>query len=752
MSNIQKVLYGLTIIATIIYLGWRLFFTLPIGDSWYALLFGVLLLVSEMVSSFTAGILIWSKHKAKEIKKPEIKEEQFPDVDVFIATHNEEVDLLYKTVNACVNMRYPDKSKVHIYLADDTDRQEVAELAKKFGVGHLGLTGNQHAKSGNLNHAMAKTSSPLIATFDADMIPYSHFLLETVPYFVSQDEDKPLGFVQTPQSFYNPDLFQFNFFSESNIPNEQDFFSREVNVLNNAHDAAVYTGSNTVLLRQAIDDAGGFPTDTVTEDFELGALINGKGYRSISTLEPMASGLTPTDIPSMFKQRIRWARGVVRSIHNIKVLTNKDLTFSQQLVFLNSYFYWWSFIRRIIYIMAPVMFTVFDTRVVATDIWQLFIFWLPSYILLHLSMRQVSSDIRTQSWGEVQETIFAPYMIIPVFLETIGIKEQKFKVTSKTTKQSSKEKWLMLPHLILLVLCVIGFIKFNYNKYGSEIFYGSILSFWLIIHMFNLTFAILFFLGRPIYRKEERFAMPMPMEVQRVSASEADGSLTSDAPRHQVEVVDVSENGLSFRTAFPIYFPSTERIEFNMMREDYHVNLTGKVIRVTEQKRTWLYGIALDEMSEKTYQTYLQIIHDGYNRSLPMFRDSWVTPLDRLANILKQRLRSKIKTQPSNINIGTTPVLRLNERIQMDDYDILLTSFDYNTLTIFSLEELHVQEAFELTIYGVSFVLSLKERVGNDYQFNIDNLEQLLRSNELQILIESWLIREDVDAHDYVTN
>lgn len=153
---------------------------------------------------------------------------------------------------------YPDASKVHIYLADDTNRPEVAQLANVFEVSYLGMTDNQEAKSGNLNHALSKTTSPFIATFDADMIPFSNFLMETVPYFVDQQSaKKPLGFVQSPQSFYNPDLFQFNLFSERNLPNEQDFFSREVNVLNNGHEAAVYTGSNTVFLRQAILEADG---------------------------------------------------------------------------------------------------------------------------------------------------------------------------------------------------------------------------------------------------------------------------------------------------------------------------------------------------------------------------------------------------------------------------------------------------------------------------------------------------------------
>ena len=85
----------------------------------------------------------------------------------------------------------------------------------------------------------------------------------------SNENIKPLSLVQTPQSYYNVDLFQFNLFSEGDIPNEQNFLSREVNVYNSAHGAASYTGSNTVISRQAIVDAGNFPTNTITETFNL---------------------------------------------------------------------------------------------------------------------------------------------------------------------------------------------------------------------------------------------------------------------------------------------------------------------------------------------------------------------------------------------------------------------------------------------------------------------------------------------------
>ncbi|MBQ5901963.1 MAG: hypothetical protein IIW83_01775, partial [Clostridia bacterium] len=70
---------------------------------------------------------------------PVIPEDWYPEVDVFIATHNEEEDILFKTANACTYMRYPDKSKVHIYLCDDGNRENVKALADRLGVGYIGM-------------------------------------------------------------------------------------------------------------------------------------------------------------------------------------------------------------------------------------------------------------------------------------------------------------------------------------------------------------------------------------------------------------------------------------------------------------------------------------------------------------------------------------------------------------------------------------------------------------------------------------
>lgn len=182
----RNILFIVTMILMSVYLLWRLFFTLPIHDGLLNMICGILLLLAEAVTVLTTFELFIQKIQLNKssLELPDIREEDYPDIDIFIATHNEEASLLFKTVNACTFMDYPDKKKVHIFLCDDGNRSEIAKLADDLGVGYLGLTNNKHAKSGNYNNALAYTTAPLVATFDADMIPQHTFFMKTVPYFL----------------------------------------------------------------------------------------------------------------------------------------------------------------------------------------------------------------------------------------------------------------------------------------------------------------------------------------------------------------------------------------------------------------------------------------------------------------------------------------------------------------------------------------------------------------------------------------
>ena len=644
-----------TIVFLSVYLIWRIFFTLPWREGILQTVAGIALVAAETVTSLGMIELMVNRMKSSdyEIPLPHVSDDQFPHVDVFIATHNESPKLLYKTINACTFMEYPDPDKVHIYVCDDGDREEIRKLAEHLGVGYLGLSDNCHAKSGNYNHALSRTSSPLIATFDADMIPRREFLIKTVPYFLMPE--KKMGLVQTPQSFYNQDLFQFNLFSEKDIPNEQDFFSREINVMRNTANAAVYTGSNTVILRSALEEIGGFPYDTVTEDFETSLRLQKAGYITYASSEVLAAGLSTTTVASMIGQRVRWARGVIQSIQNTNAVFTKDLTLRARLAYLNSYLYWWTFLCRMIFILSPILFALFGFRLVECGFWELLLFWLPSHLSYRVSMGYLSTNIRNMRWSQIIDTILAPYLIIPVFLESVGIHYKKFKVTDKKKKrvQTASFRYL-IPHGILILLTVASILRFLRGKYGLAPVYSSVILFWLGYNLVALLYAVFFMLGRESRRISDRIRAEEKAEVWK------------DGEYRKGRTVDVSEEGIALRISGMMGIGKGDMFRVVVTTEYYRAALNATCVYSREESslqeenarseaaRTedktgsetpsgmsemrpgvFLAAIVSPE-DEESKRNWMQIIHDR-KHSLPREIDPWMTVYDEVCRNIRMR-------------------------------------------------------------------------------------------------------------------
>jgi cellulose synthase (UDP-forming) len=730
----RNIMFLITMILMTLYLGWRVIFTLPIHEGILNLIFGVLLVSAEIITVFTTFELFYQKMRLHQFQLvlPQVPEEYYPDVDVFIATHNEPVDILYKTVNACTFMVYPDKSKVHIYLCDDGDREEVKTLADEFGIGYLGLSGNKEAKSGNYNNALKNTSSPLIATFDADMIPQRMFLMKTVPYFLLskfKNEDGTwrlrreeemesaikLGLVQTPQSFYNPDLFQFNLYSEENIPNEQDFFSKEVNILRNSSNAVAYTGSNTVILRKGMEEIGGFPLKTITEDLETSIRLQKAGYITYATDEILAAGLTTTTVKSMLKQRVRWARGVIQSLQNTHAICTKKLPFKARITYLNSFLYWWSFFNRFIFIISPVLFALFDFQIVNASFWNVVFIWLPAYFFYSLSMRYLSGNIRNQRWSQVIDTIFMPYLIRPVILETLHIHERTFKVTSKKKEGDGTGYNLILyalPHVILLAFSLAAMIRFVHGKYGTALFYSSVIIFWIAYNMVALCYAILFMSGRKAYRFSERIG------------AEEEITIEYDDTSYKGRTIDVSDSGLAFSSTEPIYIPEDHTIYFTIITPYYKARLKGNIVYVKEQKGGWRYSAEVSPIDEENKRQYMQVIYDR-NHTLPKQMDLWITAYDDLLRNIKNRTSRAVSDK------RMLPRIPLNKQISFHNGGACrLTSFNYKYFSAadFVTGESKDDRFLYKTVSGIMLVLM---RTGKYVKDSSEELLTVLNINEL---------------------
>ena len=721
----KKLWFWLMTVTSVIYILWRLFFTLPLHAGIVSLVAGIALFVAEFISMLEAVIhyICMSKNKAPEF--PVIPESDYPHVDVLIATHSEEPELLFKTINGCKHMEYPDPAKVHIYLCDDNDRPEMAKLAQKMGVGYFGLSGNKLAKAGNLKNALSKTDSPLVVTFDADMIPRSNFLMKTVPYFFlpemiledgvwrkrteeELDPDYKIGFVQTPQSFYNPDLFQFNFFAESNIPNEQDYFFKEVNVGRNSSNSAIYAGSNTVISRQALEEVGGIRTKTITEDFATGIDIQAKGYTCFAIDKVLASGLAPDDFPNLLKQRQRWGRGCVQTIRSSRFLFGK-LPFLSKLSYLSCLLYWWTFLRRIVYILSPILFTVFGVLVVRTELWGILLIWLPSYLIYNHSLRLLSGKVRDQKWSNIVDTILCPYMILPILAETFGIRMRTFFVTSKEKTGTKSAKIIYaIPHLILLAASIVG-IYFSIERmmlYKSIL--GLVVLFWLCMNTYFLTMAVFFLLGRINYRSSQRFQAEIPV------------TFSVGTRRVHGITCDISENGLSFVTDFPEFIHGI--VDFELRDGKWAARVSGEVVQVGQFGNQWKYGVKLTELPLEEKENYAQIVFDR----LPTLATEIKTSAAKDLMVFFKR-----KTASSVLSQRKLPRIPLDASLKTDSGETVhVSNYNYQYMLLTGTVP---GPAFD--VYMGNTVLHLKKTPssvgGKDTLFEIENWENISDSLEL---------------------
>lgn len=210
----------LIVLSTLIscrYLWWRYTSTLNWNDT-TGLVCGVILLAAETYSWFVLilGYIQTSWPLQRKPANLPANPAHWPTVDLMIPTYNEDLSVVRTTVLAALGLDWP-RECLRIYILDDGRRDAFRAFADEVGVGYIVRPDNNHAKAGNLNHALGVTDSELIAIFDCDHVPVRSFLQMTVGWFL---KDPKLALVQTPHHFFSPDPFERNLGSFRRRPNE----------------------------------------------------------------------------------------------------------------------------------------------------------------------------------------------------------------------------------------------------------------------------------------------------------------------------------------------------------------------------------------------------------------------------------------------------------------------------------------------------------------------------------------------------
>ncbi len=224
-------------------------------------------------------------------------------VDVFVPVYNEPVAVVEPTVLAARQIR---GAGVRVYVLDDGGSPEAREMAARCGATYVRRQEHSGAKAGNINHALSRTSGEFVVVLDCDHVPSPRFCEATLGYF----DDPDMAYVQTPQYYANGGGKGLSGAAWA----QQALFFGAIGRGKDGLDSMFCCGTNVVFRRRALESVGGFPTASVTEDFQLSVLLHERGWRSAYVAEVLARGLGPEDMASYVSQQQRWARGCLSAL------------------------------------------------------------------------------------------------------------------------------------------------------------------------------------------------------------------------------------------------------------------------------------------------------------------------------------------------------------------------------------------------------------------------------------------------------
>jgi len=388
---------------------------------------------------------VWPRKRIKQFDAS-----YHPRVGVYITVCGEPEDIIEETVRAVLAIDYPAFS-VYIlndgFVAKRDNWQEAEVIAKKYGVICITRQTPGGAKAGNINHGLTKTDEPFIVIFDADHVPKPAFLQKMMGYF----SDKKVAFVQSPQYYKNHDE---NMVTGGAWDQQALFFGAILQGKDNSN-TAFMCGTNMVLRRSALIEAGGMSEESIAEDFLTSLLIHQKGGKSVYVGEVLAEGLAPEDFLSYYKQQFRWARGSLEVVFRYNPLFRRGLTFSQRVQYLSSASFYLSGLIVFLNAMLPLIYFYAGLEPLAISTMTLALIFLP-YIFIVLYTIQLTSNF-SYTFRALSFSLSSFPIHIKAVWQILTRQKSGFVVTSKK-KLSGNHGYLVTPHLVYIGLVIFGIV------------------------------------------------------------------------------------------------------------------------------------------------------------------------------------------------------------------------------------------------------------------------------------------------------
>lgn len=270
-------------------------------------------------------IMIYYYNKYKDVSHKQPEDEKINSmVTIQLPLFNEQY-VVERLIDSVCEIDYP-KDKMEIQVLDDSTDETVNITAAKveekqklgFNILHIRRENREGFKAGALKEGLKTAAGKFIAIFDADFVPQKDFLKKTIPYFGNEK----VGMVQTRWEHLNGD---YSLLTKAQALALDGHFVIEQNVRNKAGFFINFNGTGGVWRKSAIEDAGNWHSDTLTEDLDLSYRAQLLGWKFIFLRDFISPAELPSEINALKAQQFRWTKGAIETAKKIlpKVLKSK---------------------------------------------------------------------------------------------------------------------------------------------------------------------------------------------------------------------------------------------------------------------------------------------------------------------------------------------------------------------------------------------------------------------------------------------
>ena len=358
-----------------------------------------------------------SKHRRYRNSSIQAKSMKLPMVTIQLPFYNEKYVAL-RVIQAVCNLDYP-KDKMQIQILDDSDddtcgliRTAIDEYRTKgFDIVYLHRDKDGTGyKAGALSDGMRCLKGDFVAIFDADFVPSSSFLRDTLIHFY----DSRVGFVQCRWAHFNENYSSLTaaqaFSLDLHFLIEQKAKSMTNLFMN-------FNGTAGIWRTDCIHDAGGWQTSTLVEDLDLSFRAQMKGWKCLLLEDTVVYGELPVQMNAAKRQQFRWAKGLTQV--SLKLMV--DLLLRRKISFETKIQAFMQLTRHIVHPLFLIQFLIFPILLAMDNLHTVRLTTIVGILVYVLMGPAAQIYIIRKIWGNRWKEKAKQYFFLVLFASGISI-------------------------------------------------------------------------------------------------------------------------------------------------------------------------------------------------------------------------------------------------------------------------------------------------------------------------------------------